>query len=100
MFQTLKNAWKIADLRKKILYTLLMLLIYRVLTDPAGRRPALRGAVLFAAVSRQVHRHLLVLQALEVERDADAIGRAGTPVAIQLEAIDHGCDLRDSVRAG
>ena len=31
MFQTLKNAWKIADLRKKILYTLLMLLIYRVL---------------------------------------------------------------------
>ena len=31
MFQTLKNAWKIAELRKKILYTLFMLLIYRVL---------------------------------------------------------------------
>ena len=31
MFQTLKNAWKIADLRKKILYTIFMLLIYRVL---------------------------------------------------------------------
>ena len=31
MFQTLKNAWKITELRKKILYTLFMLLIYRVL---------------------------------------------------------------------
>ena len=31
MFQTLKNAWKVADLRKKILYTIFMLLIYRVL---------------------------------------------------------------------
>ena len=31
MLETLKNAWKIADLRKKILYTLGMLLIYRVL---------------------------------------------------------------------
>ena len=31
MFQTLKNAWKITDLRKKMLYTLMMLLIYRLL---------------------------------------------------------------------
>ena len=31
MLETLKNAWKIADLRKKILYTLGMLLIYRLL---------------------------------------------------------------------
>ena len=31
MRETLKNAWKIADLRKKILYTLGMLLLYRVL---------------------------------------------------------------------
>lgn len=30
MFETFKNAWKIPDLRKKILYTLLMLLIYRI----------------------------------------------------------------------
>ena len=30
MFKTLGNAWKIADLRKKILYTILMLLVYRV----------------------------------------------------------------------
>ena len=31
MLQTLKNAWKIPDLRKKILYTLGMLLLYRFL---------------------------------------------------------------------
>ena len=31
MWQTLRNAWKIADLRKKLLYTLGMLLIYRLL---------------------------------------------------------------------
>ena len=31
MRETLKNAWKIIDLRKKILYTLGMLLLYRVL---------------------------------------------------------------------
>ncbi len=30
MFRVLGNAWKIADLRKKILYTLMILLIYRV----------------------------------------------------------------------
>ncbi len=31
MFETLRNAWKIRDLRKKILYTVFMLLIYRLL---------------------------------------------------------------------
>jgi len=30
MFKVFSNAWKIADLRKKILYTLMMLLIYRL----------------------------------------------------------------------
>ena len=30
MFKVLGNAWKIADLRKKILYTLFILLIYRL----------------------------------------------------------------------
>ncbi len=30
MLETLRNAWKIADLRKKILFTLLVLFIYRV----------------------------------------------------------------------
>ena len=31
MRETLKNAWKIVDVRKKILYTVGMLLIYRLL---------------------------------------------------------------------
>ena len=31
MFETLKNAWKIKDLRNKILYTVVMLLVYRLL---------------------------------------------------------------------
>jgi len=31
MFETLKNAWKITELRKKIIYTLGMLLLYRLL---------------------------------------------------------------------
>lgn len=30
MFETLKNAWKIPDLRKRIIFTLLMLLVYRL----------------------------------------------------------------------
>lgn len=30
MFSTLRNAWKIPDLRKKILYTMLMLIIFRL----------------------------------------------------------------------
>ena len=31
MFETLKNAWKITELRKKILFTVFMLLVYRLL---------------------------------------------------------------------
>ena len=30
MWETLRNAWKVPDLRKKLLYTLLMLLIFRL----------------------------------------------------------------------
>ena len=30
MLQTLKNAWKIPELRKKMLYTLLMLVVFRL----------------------------------------------------------------------
>jgi len=29
LFETLKNAWKIPDLRKRILFTLIMLVVYR-----------------------------------------------------------------------
>ena len=30
MFKTLKNAWKIEDLRKKLIYTLMIIVIFRV----------------------------------------------------------------------
>ena len=30
MFSTLRNAWKVPEIRKKILYTLLMFLVYRI----------------------------------------------------------------------
>ncbi|MGI5849047.1 MAG: preprotein translocase subunit SecY [Christensenellales bacterium] len=30
MFSTLRNAWKVPDIRKKMLYTVLMLLVYRI----------------------------------------------------------------------
>lgn len=30
MFQTLRNAWRVADIRKKLLYTLLMIIIFRL----------------------------------------------------------------------
>ena len=30
MFETLRNAWKVQELRKKILYTLLILFLYRL----------------------------------------------------------------------
>ena len=44
-------------------------------------------AVLLAAVGGQVHRHDLVRQPLQVERDAHAVGGAGPPVAVQPEAF-------------
>ena len=30
MFQTIRNAWKVEDLRKKFLFTLFMILLYRL----------------------------------------------------------------------
>ena len=30
MFETIKNAWKLADLRKKLIYTMIIVLLYRV----------------------------------------------------------------------
>ncbi|MDL2205925.1 preprotein translocase subunit SecY [Eubacteriales bacterium OttesenSCG-928-N13] len=48
MWQTLRNAWKIIDLRKKLLYTLGMLLLYRVLCfvpTPGVNLEALQQAV-------------------------------------------------------
>jgi len=32
MFQVLRNAWQVKDLRRKLLYTILMLLLFRLCT--------------------------------------------------------------------
>lgn len=46
MFQTIKNAWKIADLRKKLLFTLLIIVVFRIgATIPV---PFLNGEALAA----------------------------------------------------
>ena len=43
------------------------------------------GAVLLAAILDQVHGHLLIGQALEVEGDAHAVGSAGAPIAVEFQ---------------
>ncbi len=48
MFQTLRNAWKIPDLRKKILFTLMMIAVFRLGTFipvPGLNREVLKGLV-------------------------------------------------------
>ena len=48
MFQVLRNAWKITDLRKKILYTLFIILIFRIgsaITIPFIDAAAIANAV-------------------------------------------------------
>ena len=48
MLETLKGAWKITELRKKILYTVFMLLVYRVLCfipAPGVEREVIRSAM-------------------------------------------------------
>ena len=58
MFETLKNAWKIADLRKKLLYTLLIVVIFRIgckipvpYIDPAAIQGLFSGGNLFGYLS-------------------------------------------------
>ncbi len=58
MFEILRNAWKIADLRKKILYTLLIVLIFRVgsaITVPFVDVEALRNSVMAISESSSVN---------------------------------------------
>jgi len=49
VFESIKNAWKIADLKKKLLFTLMILVLYRlgaVLPVPFVNRAALEGSML------------------------------------------------------
>src|SRR4051812_14218463 len=42
--------------------------------------------MLLAAVADEMHRNLLVVETLEVQRDAHAVRRARAPVAVELES--------------
>jgi hypothetical protein len=45
VFTTLRNAWKIADLRKKILFTLFIIVLYRLGNADSGSVRGYRRAV-------------------------------------------------------
>ena len=64
MFRTLRNAWKIVDLRKKILYTLFIILIFRI--GSAISVPYVDVAALAAATgaSRDVYKRQRVQHAI------------------------------------
>ncbi len=53
MFSTLRNAWKVPDIRKKMIYTVMMLLVYRI-----GAHVPVPG-VNVAEVARQVSGNML-----------------------------------------
>ena len=51
MLQTLRNAWKVVDIRKKIIYTLLIIVMYRMggyipvpFFDSSAIRAMIRGS--------------------------------------------------------
>ena len=59
MFNTLRNAWRIPELRKKILFTLLILLIYQI--GDAIPVPFVNGAVMYEYFSENLSNTILGL---------------------------------------
>ena len=59
MFNTLRNAWRIPELRKKILFTLLILLIYQI--GDAIPVPFVNGAVMYEYFSNNLSNTILGL---------------------------------------
>ena len=57
MFNTLRNAWRIPELRKKILFTLLILLIYQI--GDAIPVPFVNGAVMYEYFSENLSNIIL-----------------------------------------
>ena len=56
MFQTFKNAFKIPDLRNKILFTLFIILLYRIgVAVPVPRRISLHQRIHYHSAA--CHRH-------------------------------------------
>jgi hypothetical protein len=48
---------------------------------------AVAGSELLAAPAREMHRHGFVGKALEIQRDADTVGRGAAEVAVELHQI-------------
>ena len=62
----------------------------------ADARPATLRTVLLATASHQMHRRQLVIEPLEVQGDAHAVGGARAPVGIQPQSpAHHRTALRD-----
>ncbi|MBR5448224.1 MAG: preprotein translocase subunit SecY, partial [Clostridia bacterium] len=62
MFETIRNAWKVADLKRKLIYTMIVLLLYRVGT--ALPVPYLNAGLLDAymtATSGSIFQYLNIL---------------------------------------
>ena len=69
MFQTIKNAWKLADLRKKLLYTLLIVFIYRIGTAlPVPYMDANALSNLASQMSGSVFQYLNILSGNALSR--------------------------------
>ena len=89
MFQTLRNAWKIVDLRKKILYTLFIILIFRI--GSAITVPFVDGSVLTGSTTNEFMQ-LLTLMSGGGFSDASIFALSITPyinasIIIQLLTV-------------
>ena len=89
MFQTLRNAWKIVDLRKKILYTLVIILIFRI--GSAITVPFVDGSVLTGSATNEFMQ-LLTLMSGGGFSDASIFALSITPyinasIIIQLLTV-------------
>ena len=62
MFETIRNAWKLADLRKKLIFTMIIVLLYRVGTAlPVPFLSAQLSESMFAASSGSIFQYLNLL---------------------------------------
>ena len=62
MFETIRNAWKLADLRKKLIYTMIIVLLYRVGTAlPVPFLSAQLSESMFAASSGSIFQYINLL---------------------------------------
>ena len=86
MFQTLRNAWKIEDLRKKLLFTVFIILIFRI--GSAVTVPFVDVTALKEAVDRLRPAHLTVEVVPALALRGEVQQRAMLTGAVYLELDD------------